>query len=123
MSTVPESLRRLLGGRYQLEKIIGRGGMATVYRAHDPKHGRRVAVKVIRADLGEAIGPVRFLREIEIAARMTHPNILPLYDSGDAEGQLYYVMPFIEDESLRGLLNRVGLMDTDGAVEITRGVA
>jgi tRNA A-37 threonylcarbamoyl transferase component Bud32 len=123
MSTVPDSLRRSLGDRYQLEKIIGRGGMATVYRAHDPKHGRRVAVKVIRADLGEAIGPARFLREIEIAARMTHPNILPLYDSGDAEGQLYYVMPFIEDESLRALLNRVGLMDTDGAVEITRGVA
>jgi hypothetical protein len=121
--TVPESLRRSLSDRYELEEIIGRGGMATVYRAHDPKHGRDVAVKVLRSDLGEAIGPVRFLREIEIAARLTHPNILPLYDSGDAEGQLYYVMPFIEGESLRGLLNRVRLMDTDGAVEITRRVA
>ncbi len=123
MSAIPETLRRSLSDRYELEEIIGRGGMATVYRAHDPKHGRRVAVKVLRSDLGEAIGPARFLREIEIAARLTHPNILPLYDSGDAEGQLYYVMPFIEGESLRGLLNRVRLMDTDGAVEITRRVA
>jgi tRNA A-37 threonylcarbamoyl transferase component Bud32 len=112
-----------LSGRYDLEEVVGRGGMATVYRAHDPKHGRRVAVKVLRSDLGEAIGPERFLREIEIAARLTHPNILPLYDSGDAEGQLYYVMPFVEDESLRGLLDRVRLMDTKGAIEIARRVA
>ena len=123
MSTIPDSLRRSLSGRYDLQEVIGRGGMATVYSAHDPKHGRRVAVKVLRSDLGEAIGPERFLREIEIAARLTHPNILPLYDSGDAEGQLYYVMPFVEDESLRGLLDRVRLMDTDGAVQITRRVA
>ena len=123
MPAVPETLRAALSGRYELEEVVGRGGMATVYRAHDPKHGRRVAVKVLRDDVGEAIGPERFLREIEIAARLTHPNILPLYDSGDAGGQLYYVMPFIEDETLRGLLSRVRLMDTDGAVEIVRRVA
>jgi tRNA A-37 threonylcarbamoyl transferase component Bud32 len=123
MADAPESLKRSLGGRYELEEPIGRGGMATVYRARDVKHGRRVAVKVLRSDLGELIGPERFLREIEIAARLTHPNILPLYDSGDADGQLYYVMPYVEGESLRGLLSRVGLMDTEGAVEIVRRVA
>jgi tRNA A-37 threonylcarbamoyl transferase component Bud32 len=123
MPDVPETLKRALSGRYDLEEAVGRGGMATVYRARDLKHGRSVAIKVLRSDLGEAIGPDRFLREIEIAARLTHPNILPLYDSGDAEGQLYYVMPFVEGESLRGLLGRVRLMDLDGAVDLVRRVA
>jgi serine/threonine protein kinase len=120
---IPAALRDALAERYDLEEAIGRGGMATVYRALDLKHGRRVAVKVLRPDLGEVIGPERFHREIEIAARLTHPNILPLYDSGEAAGALYYVMPFIEGESLRGLLSRVGLMDTEGALEIVRNVA
>jgi tRNA A-37 threonylcarbamoyl transferase component Bud32 len=120
---IPADLRRALAERYDLEEPIGRGGMATVYRARDVKHGRHVAVKVLRADLGEVIGPERFHREIEIAARLTHPNILPLYDSGEAAGALYYVMPFVEGESLRGLLSRVGLMDTEGAVELVRRVA
>jgi hypothetical protein len=103
--------------------------MATVYRARDVKHGRTVAVKVLRSDLGELIGPDRFLREIEIAARQMHPHILALYDSGRANGPpgeadtLYYVMPFVADESLRGVLNRVRLMDRDGAVEIVRRLA
>jgi tRNA A-37 threonylcarbamoyl transferase component Bud32 len=123
MAEVPDTLKRALGDRYELEEAVGRGGMATVYRARDLKHGRRVAIKVLRQDLGEAIGPDRFQREIEIAARLTHPNILPLYDSGEALGQLYYVMPFVEGESLRGLLARVRLMDTDGAVELVRRVA
>jgi len=123
MADVPDTLKRALGARYELEEAVGRGGMATVYRARDLKHNRRVAIKVLRSDLGEAIGPERFLREIEIAARLTHPNILPLYDSGEAFGQLYYVMPFVEGESLRGLLSRVRLMDTEGAVELVRRVA
>jgi serine/threonine protein kinase len=120
---IPAELRRALAERYDLEEPIGRGGMATVYRARDVKHGRPVAVKVLRPDLGEVIGPERFHREIEIAARLTHPNILPLYDSGEAAGALYYVMPFVEGESLRGLLSRVGLMDTEGALELVRRVA
>jgi serine/threonine protein kinase len=136
MGPLPEPLRQALAGRYDLEEMVGRGGMATVYRARDPKHGRTVAVKVLRSDLGELIGPERFLREIEVAARLMHPHILPLYDSGrailpplrDAErgsgGEaLYYVMPFVADESLRGLLARVRLVDTEGAVEIVERIA
>ena len=129
MPDLPAQLRQALAGRYDLEAVVGRGGMATVYRARDVKHGRTVAVKVLRSDLGELIGPERFLREIEIAARLMHPHILPLYDSGRANGPageadtLYYVMPFVADESLRGVLNRVWLMDRDGAVEIVRRLA
>jgi serine/threonine protein kinase len=127
MTGPPDALRRSLAGRYDLETMVGRGGMATVYRARDVKHGRTVAVKVLRGDLGEVIGPDRFLREIEIAARLMHPHILPLYDSGSAAGPdgeiLYYVMPFVPDESLRGLLNRVRLMDRDGAVDIVQQLA
>jgi serine/threonine protein kinase len=121
--TVPDALRAALAGRYDLEEMVGRGGMATVYRARDAKHGRAVAVKVLRPDLGEMIGPERFLREIDVAARLMHPHILPLYDSGDAAGALYYVMPFVADESLRGLLSRVRLVDTAGAVEIVGHIA
>jgi tRNA A-37 threonylcarbamoyl transferase component Bud32 len=116
-------LRAALADRYDLQDLIGRGGMATVYRALDRKHGRTVAVKVLRPDLGELIGPERFVREIEIAARLMHPNILQLYDSGEAAGALYYVMPYVDGESLRGLLNRVRLVDMDGAVEIANRVA
>ena len=131
MATLPEPLRQALAGRYDLEEVVGRGGMATVYRARDAKHGRTVAVKVLRSDLGELIGPERFLREIEVAAHLMHPHILPLYDSGRADGPtgqpgdtiLYYVMPFVADESLRGLLSRVRLVDTAGAVEIVGRIA
>jgi tRNA A-37 threonylcarbamoyl transferase component Bud32 len=123
MPDIPAALRAALRDRYELEEMIGRGGMAAVYRARDLKHNRRVAVKVLRTDLSELIGPERFLREIEIAAGLTHPNILPLHDSGEADGTLYYVMPFVEGESLRALLSRVRLMDTDGALEIVRRVA
>src|SRR3972149_6641388 len=97
--------------------------MAIVYLAQDLKHRRRVAIKVLRPDLVPTLGPDRFLREIEIAARLTHPHILPLHDSGEAGGLLYYVMPFIEGESLRGLMSRLGLMDLPGALEVTRRVA
>ncbi|MEB3323542.1 MAG: serine/threonine-protein kinase, partial [Synechococcaceae cyanobacterium] len=123
MSDVPVALRDALAERYLLEAVVGRGGMATVYRATDVKHRRTVAVKVLRSDLGELIGPERFLREIEIAAHLMHPHVLPLYDSGEAAGALYYVMPFVADESLRGLLSRVRLVDTEGAIEIVGRVA
>jgi eukaryotic-like serine/threonine-protein kinase len=112
-----------LSSRYAIERELGRGGMATVYLAHDLKHQRQVAVKVLRPELAAAIGPDRFLREIEIAARLNHPNILPLYDSGDAGSFLFYVMPYIRGESLRARLDREKPMPIGEAVAITRQVA
>lgn len=97
-------LPEILGGRYRIEREVGRGGMARVYLAHDMKHSRDVAVKVIRPDLAASLGSGRFLREIAIAARLRHPNIVPLYDSGDASGLLYFVMPYEEGPSLRARL-------------------
>jgi TolB-like protein len=99
-------LQAALAGRYTVERELGRGGWATVYLAHDQKHDRQVAVKVLRSDLATALGPGRFLREISIAGRLTHPHILPLYDSGKAGDSLYYVMPFIDGETLRQRLLR-----------------
>ena len=90
-----------LGRRYAVERELGRGGMGTVYLAWDRKHARRVAIKILPPDLASALGPERFLREIAIAARLSHPHILPLHDSGQAGGVLYYVMPWVEGESLR----------------------
>ena len=101
MTTSLEDLRAALAGRYEIDKEIGQGGMATVYLADDLRHERKVAVKVLRPDLAAALGPERFLREIKIAANLTHPHILPLYDSGEAEGFLYYVMPYIKGDTLR----------------------
>ena len=91
----------LLGGRYRIEREIGRGGMARVYLAHDIRHARSVAVKVIRPEIAASLGRERFLREIGIAARLRHPNIVPLYDSGDADGVLFFVMPYEDGPSLR----------------------
>jgi serine/threonine protein kinase len=99
-------LQTALAHRYAVERELGAGGMATVYLAEDLKHRRRVAVKVLRPELAETLGPERFLREIEIAANLNHPHILPLFDSGDADGFLYYVMPYATGESLRDRLNR-----------------
>ena len=101
MPEVEPRLRTALTGRYDIERELGHGGMATVYLARDVKHGRQVAVKVLRPDLAAAVGAERFLREIAIAARLQHPHILTLIDSGEAAGFLYYVMPFVEGESLR----------------------
>ena len=101
-----EDLKAALAGRYEIDKEIGQGGMATVYLARDVKHKRQVAVKVLRPDLAAALGADRFLREIEIAANLTHPHILPLFDSGEADGFLYYVMPYVEGESLADLIAR-----------------
>ena len=88
-----------LGGRYVLGAEIGRGGMAVVYRALDQRYGRDVAVKVLHREIASAVGPDRFLKEIQTAARLNHPHIIPLQDSGEAEGFLYYVMPFIEGQT------------------------
>src|SRR5437870_89731 len=97
--------------------------MATVHLARDLKHGRPVAIKVLRPEIAAALGPERFLREIEVAARLTHPHILPLYDSGAAEGSLYYVMPYVEGETLRERLEREGQLPLEEALRITREVA
>src|SRR5256884_6169642 len=97
--------------------------MATVYLARDLKHGRQVAIKVLGPEIAAALGPERFLREIEVAARLTHPHILPLHDSGQAGGSLYYVMPYIEGESLRDRLEREGPLPLEDALRITREVA
>ncbi|MGI9076847.1 MAG: protein kinase domain-containing protein [Gemmatimonadaceae bacterium] len=113
----------ILADRYVVEREVGRGGMAWVFLAQDLKHHRPVAIKVLRAELGAAIGTDRFLREIEIAAKLTHPHILPLYDSGEAAGFLYYVMPFVEGESLRDRLDREGQLPLDDALKITGQVA
>ena len=116
-------LQAALTGRYTIEHELGRGGMATVYLAQDLRHGRPIALKVLRPELAAALGPGRFLREIEIAARLTHPNILPLHDSGEAGGLLYYVMPYVDGESLRSRLAREGPLPLDQALEIAREVA
>ncbi len=118
-----EQLQAALADRYAIERELGRGGMATVYLAEDLKHRRKVAVKVLRPELAAAIGPDRFLREIQITARLTHPHILPLLDSGAAAGFLYYVMPFVEGESLRDRLTREKQLPIDDAIQITREVA
>src|SRR6266581_2512242 len=93
---------------YRIERELGRGGMAAVFLAEDLKRHRRVAIKVLDPELAAALGPERFLREIEIAAGLNHPHILPLYDSGDAATALYYVMPYVEGETLRDRLKREG---------------
>ena len=123
---MPDSLDRLrvgLGDRYRLERELGRGGMAIVYLGEDLKHGRRVAVKVLRPELAHAVGPERFLREIEIAARLSHPNILPLLDSGETDGLLYYVMPYLDGASLRDRLSRDRQLPLEEALQIARSVA
>ena len=116
-------LKAALADRYAIDRELGHGGTATVYLAQDLKHGRSVAVKVLRPELAAALGAERFLREIEIAARLTHPHILPLHDSGEAAGFLYYVMPFVQGESLRDRLHREPQLPIDEAVKIAREVA
>src|SRR3989442_1960163 len=116
-------LQTALTGRYTIERELGRGGMATVYLAHDRKHHRQVAIKVLNPELAGALGPERFLREIEIAARLNHPHILALIDSGEADGFLYYMMPYVEGESLRQRLERDGQLPLDEALGITSAIA
>ena len=118
-----EALRRALAGRYDLGAVIGEGGSAVVLCARDLRHQRDVAVKVLRPELAASIGHERFLREVEIAGRLTHPHIVPLYDSGVAEGFVYYVMPNVAGGSLRGLLRRAGTLRLGHAVSIAAQVA
>jgi len=115
-------LTQALAGRYEVEDEVGRGGMATVYRAHDVKHQRMVAIKVLQPELARVIGGERFLREITIAARLQSPHILPLLDSGEADGLLYYVMPFVTGESLRDLLARDGALPVSDALRLLREI-
>jgi hypothetical protein len=123
VSEIPEGLKAALAARYDLRRELGRGGMATVYLAADLKHHREVAIKVLRADLAASLGAERFLKEIEIAARLTHPHILPLHDSGEAGGFLYYVMPHIEGGSLRQVLERERRLPMERALGIAGFVA
>jgi tRNA A-37 threonylcarbamoyl transferase component Bud32/tetratricopeptide (TPR) repeat protein len=123
VNTAPASLVAALRLSYRIDRELGQGGMATVYLAHDVKHDRRVAVKVLRPELAASLGPDRFLREIKIAAQLQHPHILPLLDSGGADGFLYYVMPYIEGESLRDRLTRKGELPVAEAIRLLRDVA
>ncbi len=123
MSTDLERLKSALADRYAIQEELGAGGMATVYLAEDLKHHRKVAVKVLRPELAATLGPERFVREIEIAAGLTHPHILPLHDSGEADGFLYYVMPYIKGESLRERLDREGKLSVDDGIRMTDRVA
>jgi serine/threonine-protein kinase len=118
-----ERLHTALADRYRIERELGRGGMATVYLAEDLKHARRVALKVLRPELSPALGAERFHREIETASRLQHPHILPLHDSGEAAGLLYYAMPYVEGESLRSRLTREVQLDATVAVGIAGDVA
>ena len=123
---MPELLERLtaaLSDRYAVESEIGRGGMAVVYLATDLKQGRQVALKVFQPDVAAALGPERFRREVEIATRLEHPHVLSLYDSGEAEGLLYYVMPYVEEGSLRQRLDREGQLPIEDALRIAREMA
>ncbi|MBX9927970.1 MAG: serine/threonine-protein kinase [Gemmatimonadaceae bacterium] len=123
MSLSLERLSAALADRYRIERELGQGGMATVYLAHDLRHDRQVAIKVVHPDLAAALGPERFLAEIKTTARLQHPHILPLLDSGEADGVLFYVMPFIAGESLRDRLKRDQQLPIDEAVRIARQVA
>jgi serine/threonine-protein kinase len=117
-----EKLRASLSDRYDVERKLGEGGMATVYLARDVRHERRVAIKLLHEDLGAAMGAERFRREIQIATSLTHPHILTLYDSGEAADSLFYVMPFIEGESLRQRIDREKMLPIDQALKITQEV-
>ncbi len=123
MTIAPDSLMEALDDRYRLVGVIGTGGMATVYRAHDGKHDRTVALKVLHDDLAATLGPERFKREIRIAARLQHPHILSVFDSGESAGRLWFTMPFVSGESLRDRLRRSGTLPVDVALAITREAA
>src|SRR3954466_15415796 len=99
-------LNSSLCGRYTIERELGAGGMATVYLAQDLRHQRHVALKVLKPEIAAVLGPERFLADITVTANPPHPNLLPVFDSGEADGRLYYVMPFVEGESLRNKLDR-----------------
>jgi serine/threonine-protein kinase len=117
------ALNTALDGRYAIERELGEGGMATVYLADDLRHSRKVALKVLKPELAAVVGADRFLTEIETTANLQHPNILPLFDSGEADGFLFYVMPYVEGENLQQKLDREKQLPVDEAVSITRDAA
>ena len=123
MADIPAQLAAALRDRYVLARELGRGGMATVYLAQDLKHDRPVALKVLPAELAGILGHERFEREIRLAARLQHPHVLTVLDSGEAAGQLWFTMPFVEGESLRDRLNRERQLPVDEALRITREAA
>jgi eukaryotic-like serine/threonine-protein kinase len=116
-------LKSALADRYKFDRELGHGGMATVFLAEDLKHHRAVAIKILRPEVAVAVGGARFLREIEISAQLTHPNLLPLHDSGEVGGFLFYVMPYVEGETLRDRLKRERQLPLDDAIAIACDVA
>jgi serine/threonine-protein kinase len=123
MADLFDRLKNGLADCYAIERELGRGGMSVVFLARDLKHGRKVAVKALLPDLAAALGSDRFLREIRVTANLQHPHILQLYDSGEVDELLYYVMPYIEGESLRQRLNRVPPPEIDEVLHVTGQVA
>ena len=123
MADLLEQLRAALSDRYEIDREVGRGGMAVVFLARDLRHDRRVALKVLPPDVSSSVGADRFLREIRTVARLEHPNILSLYDSGEADGLLYYAMPFVEGENLGDRLKAEGALPIEDAIQVTAEVA
>src|SRR5687768_2752686 len=123
MSADVPRLTAALADRYRIERELGQGGMATVYLAQDLRHDRKVALKVLKPELAAVLGGERFVQEITTTAALQHPHILPLFDSGTADGFLYYVMPYIQGETLRSKLDRETQLGIEEAVRITREVA
>src|SRR5436190_12154357 len=119
----PTALNEALADRYIVEREIGRGRMATVFLARDLRHDRLVALKLLNPELGAILGVERFLSEIRVTANLQHPNLLPLFDSGAADGMLFYVMPFVDGESLRARLDREKQLPVDEALRIALAVA
>src|SRR4026209_1980334 len=117
-----ERVTSALSERYRIEREVGQGGMATVYLAHDLRHDRKVALKVLRPELSAILGAERFLAEIKTTANLQHPHILSLFDSGEADGRVFYVMPFVDGESLRDRIKREQQLPIDEAVRIAREV-
>ncbi len=123
MSDPVARLNKALEGRYAIERELGQGGMATVYLADDLKHERKVALKVLKPELAAVVGAERFLTEIKTTANLQHPHILPLFDSGEADTFLFYVMPFVEGETLADRIDREKQLPVDEAVRIAAAVA
>jgi eukaryotic-like serine/threonine-protein kinase len=123
MNSTADRLAAALADRYRIERELGAGGMATVYLAHDLKHDRRVALKVLKPELAAVLGADRFVIEIRTTAALQHPHILPLFDSGEADGFLFYVMPFIDGETLRTKLDRETQLGVDESVKMAMSIA
>jgi len=123
LGDIPAQLADVLRDRYCIVRELGRGGMSIVYLAEEPRHARRLALKVLRPQIAATLGRERFLREIKTTAALTHPHILPLFDSGEADGFLFYVMPYVEGESLRNRLDREQQLPLTDALQITTEIA